>query len=298
MPRLSAILCLLAIASIVSLPADEPASKVETSAPLTLRWADRYLTISGNPDGGNSIPGDAIRIHYLEAYCRGGSTDRDWAETVIPHQTKVISAGRSDAESKEGLIELEDRLADGVIVRHRIEATHDEVRFTIVATNPTDQPSVVQWAQPCVRVDGFVGADREDARSIRPDYVRKSFLMVDGRITRMPTEPWAVNARYEPGQVYVPAGVDRNDVNPRPLSAIVPSSALVGCYSADDSKILGIVWSPCQEVFQGVATCLHSDIRIGGLEPGEEKTIRGRIYLIDADLDQLLSRFRNDFPAE
>jgi hypothetical protein len=217
-----AILCLLLIASGNSSTAVEPAT-----APLTLDWADRYLTISGDPESGNAVPGDAIRIHYLEAYCRGGSTDRDWAETVIPHQTKVISAGTRDGDTKDGVIELVDRLSDGVIVRHRIAATHDEVRFTIVATNPTDQPSAVQWARPCVRVDGFVGADRDD-------------------------------------------------VNPRPLSPIVPSSGLVGCYIADDSKILGIVWSPCQEVFQGVATCLHSDLRIGGLrigglEPGEEK---------------------------
>jgi len=41
----------------------------------------------------------------------------------------------------------------------------------------------------------------------------------DGKLTRLPTSPWADKARYTPGQVYCPAGVDRNDVNPRPLSS-------------------------------------------------------------------------------
>ena len=37
-------------------------------------------------------------------------------------------------------------------------------------------------------------------------------------VARLPTEPWATQARYVPGQVYAPVGVNRNDVNPRPLS--------------------------------------------------------------------------------
>ena len=49
---------------------------------LAITWADGYLTISGN------FPGREIRILYLEAYCRPGSTDRDWNETVIGHTTR------------------------------------------------------------------------------------------------------------------------------------------------------------------------------------------------------------------
>ena len=38
------------------------------------------------------IPGGRLQVHYLEAYCRSGSTDRDWRETVIPHDTHLVSA--------------------------------------------------------------------------------------------------------------------------------------------------------------------------------------------------------------
>ncbi len=61
--------------------------------------------------------------------------------------------------------------------------------------------------------------------------------------------------------------------------------------------ILAVAWEPCQEVFQGVITCMHSDFRIGGLKPGETKKILGKMYVIPADDAELLRRFRRDFPA-
>ena len=52
---------------------------------LTISWADNFLTI-----GGEHLAGGEIRINYLEAYCRPGSTDRDWGKTVIPHRAELI----------------------------------------------------------------------------------------------------------------------------------------------------------------------------------------------------------------
>jgi hypothetical protein len=90
--------------------------------------------------------------------------------------------------------------------------------------------------------------------------------------------------------------VDRDDVNPRPLSPLVPSNGLIGCVSSDGKQILATAWEPYQELFQGVIVCLHSDPRIGGLAPGGTKTIRGKIYLVDADPDALVKRYEADFP--
>ena len=45
---------------------------------LRLAWEKNMLTISGE-----NIPGGEVKVWYLEAYCRPGSTDRDWSETVI-----------------------------------------------------------------------------------------------------------------------------------------------------------------------------------------------------------------------
>ena len=251
---------------------------------LSITWKDRLLTIHGD-----DLPAD-VTVWYLEAYCRPGSTDRAWGKTVIRHTSRRVSASPDHRK-----IEIEDRLSDGVVVRHVITAGKDEVDFRIVAKNPTPKRSEVDWAQPCVRVDRYTGTTRKDAQALYPAYIRKSFLFIDGKPTMMPTRPWATKARYTPGQVYCPREVDRNDVNPRPLSRLVPSHPIVGCLSADNKQLMAIAFVPCQEIFQGVIACLHSDLRIGGLAPGEEKTVRGKIYFLEADFDRLLARYRKDF---
>ncbi len=248
--------------------------------PLKLHWENNYLTISG-PE----LPGGEMKIHYLEAYCRPGSTDADWREhTVIGHTTELIEANDSGT-----LIRLRCALRDGVVVDHTITSSADEVDFQIEAHNPTDEISQAHWAQPCIRLDRFTGADQDS-------YLAKSFVFLDGTLERMPTRDWALEARYIPGQVWAPAGVPRSDVNPRPLSSLVPSNGLIGCFSADESMLFATAFEPYQELFQGVIVCLHSDFRIGGLKPDETKQIRGKIYIVPSDVPALLERYREDFP--
>lgn len=250
---------------------------------LTLSWAENMLSIHGS-----RLPGGEVNVWYLEAFCRPGSTDRDWSKTVIPHQTRLIERGHDGRR-----LRLESRLADGVVVEHTIQAGRDEVDFRVIATNPTANPSQAHWAQPCIRVARFTGVEQ---KSNSQTYLPRCFLFLDGRPAQLPTEPWATRARYTPGQVWCPAHVNRDDVNPRPLSRLVPSNGLIGCHSTDGKMILATAWEPYQELFQGVIVCLHSDFRIGGLAPGERKTIRGKIYLLEADIPALLERYRKDFP--
>jgi hypothetical protein len=273
---------------VAGLLAGERGAQAQSDVDLRITWRDNMLTVSGQ-----GVPGDEIPIWYLEAYCRAGSTDREWGETVIPHKAELISASDDGKE-----IKLRDTLNDGVIVDHTITARGDEVTFELVAHNPTDKASEAHWAQPCMRVDKFTGTTTDDARELVPAYARKSFLFIDGALTRMPTEPWAKEARYVYGQVYGAPGVDRNDLNPRPLSKHVPTSGLCGSFSADDKKILAVAWEPYQEIFQGVIACMHSDFRIGGLAPGETKKIRGKLYVVDADVAALVKRYEGDFPEQ
>jgi hypothetical protein len=125
-----------------------------------------------------------------------------------------------------------------------------------------------------------------------------SFIFLDGELTRMPTQPWATTARYTPGQVWCPANVPRTDVNPRPLSTLVPSNGLIGCFSQDGKWLFAMAFEPYQELFQGVARCLHSDFRIGVVQPGDAKSIRGKIYLVRNDPEALLKRYAKDFPEQ
>jgi hypothetical protein len=246
-----------------------------------VKWEKDFLTISGK-----NIPGNEIRVNYLEAYCRDGSTDRDWRETTIGHKTELVSS-----ENDGRKLQLKCTLNDGVVVSHVITAVDDGIDFRLTATNSTKMASRAHWAQPCMRVDAFTGANKDT-------YLAKSFVFYDGKLTRLPTRDWATKARYVPGQVWAPKGVDRNDVNPRPLSTVVPSNGLIGCFSSDDSAILAMAWEPYQELFQGVVVCLHSDFRIGGLAPGETKNIRGKIYILDANVEKMLQHYRHDFPKQ
>jgi hypothetical protein len=41
--------------------------------------------------------------------------------------------------------------------------------------------------------------------------------------------------------------------------------------------------------------CMHLSIRVGALKPGETKTVRGRIYVMQADKIDVLKRYRSEF---
>ena len=202
---------------------------------------------------------------------------------MIGHKMRLLSQTDDGRE-----LRLRCTLSDGVTVEHRLTAAVDEVDFQVVATNPTARRSPVQFAQPCIRVDRFTGRTQQT-------YLPKCFVFIDGVARRMPTSSWATEARYKPGQVWIPRGVARRDANPRPLNEQTPSSGLIGCFSADDRLVLATAWQPYHELFQGVIVCLHADFQLGGLEPGETKTAHGKIYIMDADLDALVKRYERDF---
>jgi hypothetical protein len=259
------------------------AARAAGAEALSLDWKDEMLTVRGP-----GVVGGELAIRYIEAYCRAGSTDRDWGETVIGHRSELRERS---ADGRR--IRLVQTLADGVEVEHEILAGVDEVTFEVLAANPTLRRSEAHWAQPCVRVDRFTGVE---SRVDSEEYLSRCFIFMEGdELARLPTRPWATKGRYTPGQVYGARGVSRGDLNPRPVSELVPGNGLIGCYSADGTRILAMAWSPYQELFQGVIVCLHSDFRIGGLEAGERKRIRGKLYLMRSDVPELLRRYRRDF---
>lgn len=252
---------------------------------LTLAREKNDLVIQGA-----DLPKGEIRINYLEAYCRTHSTSADWHDTTIGHTTELVSLSDDKKTMK-----LRCAVRDGVIVDHIITASADEVTFAITAHNPSATASGAHWAQPCIRLGDFTGYD-STGKDI-DDYLPKCFLFLNGRLTRMSEiKPWIKEARYIPGQVWCPKEVPRTDVNPRPLSPMVPSNGLIGCFSGDEKQLFAVAFEPHQELFQGVARCLHSDFRIGGLAPGETKLIRGKIYILPNDVPALLSRYSKDFP--
>lgn len=280
---LTAIWAALACVPHPSAAAGETGASPAPPAALTLDRVDNWLILRGD-----HLPGGEIRVNYLEAFCRAGSTAAEWKDTVIPHATELVSLS---ADHK--VLNLKSTLEQSVTVEHVITAGPGEVDFQLTARNAGATRSEAHWAQACPRLGPFAGfPEGPDAN----DYLPKCFVFLDGKLTRLPTPRWSTEARYTPGQVWCPRHVPRSDVNPRPLNPGVTSNGLIGCFSGDEKWIFATAWEPYQELFQGVMHCVHADFRLGGLQPGETRRIRGKIYLVPADVDALLKRYRADFP--
>jgi hypothetical protein len=248
---------------------------------LRIAWDDGILTVQSE-----RIPGGQIEVWYLEAFCRRGSTDRDWHETVIPHRTERVEvdpAGRR--------LHLRTLVDDRACVEHDLQSGPDEVDVRLVLTNLTDETLDIEWAQPCIRVGDFTGRGQDD-------YFERCFIFTDSGLKLMSDTHRETRARYTPGQVYVPEGIDLNDVNPRPISRTRPVNGLVGCFSADDRLILATAWDATHELFQGIIVCIHSDFHIGGLAPRETKHLHGKLYIVPNDPEALLQRYHRDFADE
>jgi hypothetical protein len=219
----------------------------------------------------------------MEAFCRSGSTRRPWNQTTIPHKTELIQADEAGRH-----LRLRTIVEPGVEILHDLRAGQDEVDFRLELKNKSDQPVDVQWFQPCMRVDRFTGLNQSN-------YIRRSFIFTQAGLTTLDKTRRAEEALYRGGQVYVPAAIDLEDVNPRPISPDQPVNGLIGCFSQDDEHLLAMAWDQTQELFQGVIVCLHNDPRVGGLKAGETKRLRGKVYFLKNDPAELLKRYRRDF---
>jgi len=247
---------------------------------LTLGWTNNMLTVTG-PD----IPGGKIDTWYLEAFCRTGSTKREWGKTTIPHRTELISA---DANGRQ--LRLRTKVEPGIEIAHEIRAGQDDVTFDLTLKSTGDQFVDVDWFQPCMRVDRFTGLKQSN-------YFARCFIFTDRGMTTLDKTRRTEEAIYRGGQVYVPAGINLEDVNPRPISPEKPVNGLIGCFSADGKYLLATAWDHTQELFQGVIVCIHNDPRVGGMKPGETKKLRGKLYFLKNDPAELLKRYQRDFPA-
>jgi hypothetical protein len=232
---------------------------------LTLARDGHWLVIRGA-----HLPGGEIRINYLEAYCRPGSTDADWVKhTVIPHQSELVSVSSAGQQ-----MQLRDTLEDGVVVEHEITARGDEIDFRLTARTPTSTASEAHWAQPCVRLGTFTGFSPELSGDL-DDYLPKCFVFVDGKLTRMPLQRWAKQARYTRARCGAGRASSRRS-EPPSHSEVKLSHGLIGCFSADEKLIFATAWEPYQELFQGVGRCLHSDCESAVLHPARQSRSAGR----------------------
>lgn len=254
---------------------------VAANPAFRLAWTNNLLTVTSA-----AIPGGKLEIWYLEAFLRPGAQQRDWGQSRLAHQTELVSAAAEGSR-----LEFRTRVEPSVLVLHEVVAGADELDFAfrLINTGATSVP--VQWFQPaCLRVDGFTGRDQAG-------YTARSFVYTARGLTSLDHIARTTNALYLGGQVYLPPWTRPADANPRPLAGETLTNGLIGCVSADGRWLLAMASDRTHELFEGVYVCLHSDPLIGGLAPGETRTLRQKLYLLPNDPAALLRRYREDFPA-
>jgi hypothetical protein len=249
-------------------------------AQLSFAWTNNLLTLTG-PE----LPGNKLEVWYLEAFCRPGSRNRDWRETTFPHKTELLS---SDGK----VLKFRTRVQPQVEVLHEVRASADEVSIEFNFINHGKERADIEWFQPaCIRVEPFTQRQQSN-------YINRAFIYTTNGFTRLADTRRTEEALYRGGQVYVPAGINLDDANPRPISRDKPVNGLIGCISGDNRYLLATASDRTHELFEGVYVCMHSDPHVGGLAPGEKKTLRSKIYLLKNDVAELLRRYERDFGSK
>lgn len=245
----------------------------------TLAWTNNLLTWT-EP----RLPGGRLDIFYLEAFCLPGGHERRWDQTRVPHSTRLVGASR-----KGDVLRFETQVGAAVVVTHQVRALKDGLEMNFTLSNKGAEPWRIQWFQPaCVRVDRFTGAGQSN-------YVERSFVFTERGRTWLSETRRTEAALYRGGQVFLPPWIEAKDANPRPISADRVTNGIIGCVSGDQRWLLALASDRTFELFEGVYVCLHSDPWIGGLQPGEVRQIRQRLYLLPNDPNKLLQRYRRDF---
>jgi hypothetical protein len=246
----------------------------------TLSWTNTLLTMRDA-----RLPGGKLEVWSLEAFCRPGGHDRNWDLTKVPHETKLIFAAPDGSE-----LRFRTTVEPQVEILHEVRASEDGLDFTFLLTNHGERHWDIQWFQPaCIRVSDFTGRDQQG-------YGARSFVFTTNGLTPLNQIDRSTNALYPDGQVYLPPHIRSEDANPRPRARSRVTSGLIGCFSADDRWLLATASDRTFELFEGVYVCLHSDPLIAGLNPGETKRRRQKLYLLPNDPAALVRRYRADFP--
>ena len=269
---MAGVFCLLLL-MVVPVAGQDPGSR--------LSWTNNLLTFHDA-----RLPGGRLEVWYLEAFLQPGAHDRDWNETRLPHRTELVHATPDGQE-----LRFKTRLEPSVVVLHEVRIESDGLDLRFLLSNEGTDAVPLQWFQPaCIRVAEFTGCGQSN-------YTRKSFVFTSKGRTTLDRMRRTEKARYLGGQVYLPPWTAVADANPRPISSDRIASGLIGCVSADGKWILATASDQTHELFEGVYVCLHSDPLIGGLKPGESKRIRQKLYLVPNDVEDLVRKYRRDFPT-
>lgn len=272
------LLLLLAAGSSTGLTAAVPAR------PVLFEW-ERGI--------GLRVPGEPAADMYLWFY--------EW------NMFEAMSAGQHTKGTYQLARQLDAAEGTAVIdspaVRLEVRTVPDGAELTVRVTNRTSHA----WPEiagiiPCWNPGQVPGTNPSSPLPLNrnfadPGRTKSHFVGVSG-LEPLATREIHFNARHR-------AAVDRvGDRGTFAFSYKWPTSdrnATAGMLvreSEDGQWVTGIGWEDFIST-QGHNpwSCLHACIRVGPLQPGESRTVRGRLYLFRGTKEECLARFRGAFPA-
>jgi hypothetical protein len=184
-----------------------------------------------------------------------------------------------------------------------LRAVDDGAELVLRVTNRTSHPwPEVAGIIPCWNPGQVAGTNPSMPlplnRNLADPWRKNTFYLSAGGLTPLDSRAIHFNARY---RAAVEAISDRGRFafsNKWPTSGEDATAGLIVRESEDGRWVTGIAWEDYLSV-QGHNpwSCLHAAVRVGGLKPGESRTVRGRLYLFRGTRDDCVGRFRRDFPS-
>jgi hypothetical protein len=136
-------------------------------------------------------------------------------------------------------------------------------------------------------------------RNFADPWKSKTFFVSSGGLTPLSSRAMHFNTRFRSA---VEAASDEGKLlfsNKWPTSDDDATAGLIVRESEDGRWVTGIAWEDFLSVqAHNPWSCVHVCVRVGALQPGESRTIRGRLYLFAGDKEECAVRFRRDFPSE
>jgi hypothetical protein len=133
-------------------------------------------------------------------------------------------------------------------------------------------------------------------RNFADPWRRNTFYVSAGGLTPLDSRAIHFNARHR--TAVDGEGASFAFSHKWPTSDENAVSGLIVRESEDGRWVTGVAWEDFLSV-QGHNpwSCMHACVRVGPLEPGQSRTVRGRLYLFRGTKDECLERFRRDFPV-
>jgi hypothetical protein len=271
------------------------------------------LSVTPIPPPREGKPG-RLGVNIRSQWMEDGSFELRFPETLNTHLGLLfIDHFRSDmipvvkldefptwAKDETGAVSYIASLPNKVRFSGKITPGPDYVDMLFTVFNDTDQPLHNNHVQVCLSMRNATGFNKQED-------VSTTHIPVDGKFIPLnTTHPSAEELGLPPWLQIATKGRTIPEKFRRHTKAgwwfidEQADHALIARLTDDGKHLVAIAFRDAQQLMTNSRIpCLHSGPpTIPVIGPGESKSISGRMYLMDADLDKLMERYKKDILGE